>query len=346
MREDAEAFGEMQVNRSMNCLTVDVEEHFQVTAFDSPMRRRHWDQFESRVERNTYRLLELLADRNTCATFFILGWIAERHPGLVRTIAESGHEVASHGYAHEMIAAQTPAAFREDVRETKSIIEDVIGEQILGYRAPSFSISSETQWALPILVEEGYVYDSSIFPILHDRYGWNGASPRVHQLHTEAGMIWEIPPSTVRLVGRRIPMGGGGYLRLYPYWLLRRWMKKLVAGDQPLVMYIHPWELDPDQPRMSGPLLSRFRHYVNLNKTQERLINILQEFSFMSIREAIKPVNQLGEALRKIAAQGGDKSYTGTTSSKTARLSLVSPGALEHGTQRSAKRPADPGQEG
>ncbi len=275
-----------------HCLTFDIEEHFQVSAFDSPMRRRHWDHFESRVERNTSKLLELLAARDIRATFFVLGWVAERHPRLIRTIAQNGHEVASHGYAHEMVTAQTPGTFREDIRKARKILEDVSGEAVLGYRAPTFSISSETRWALPILVEEGFVYDSSIFPIRHDRYGWQGALPWSHRIDTTAGSIWEVPPSTVKFAGRRIPIAGGGYLRLYPSWLLRRWMKQVEDQGQPLVVYLHPWELDPEQPRMNGPLLSRVRHYFNLHKTESRLTQLLREFRFGPIREVIKPVNQ------------------------------------------------------
>ncbi len=275
-----------------HCLTFDIEEHFQVSAFDSPMRRRHWDHFESRVERNTSKLLELLAVRDIRATFFVLGWVAERHQRLIRTIVQEGHEVASHGYAHEMVMAQTPATFREDIRKAKKILEDVSGNTVLGYRAPTFSISSETSWALPILVEEGFVYDSRVFPIWHDRYGWQDAHPWYHRVDTKAGAIWEIPPSTVNFAGRRIPIAGGGYLRLYPSWLLRRWMKQVEDEGQPLVMYLHPWELDPDQPRMNGPLLSRVRHYFNLHKTEARLMQLLREFRFGPIREVIEPVNQ------------------------------------------------------
>ncbi len=271
-----------------HCLTFDIEEHFQVSAFDSPMRRRHWDHFESRVERNTSKLLELLAARDIRATFFVLGWVAERHPRLIRTIVQEGHEVASHGYAHEMVMAQTPATFREDIRKAKKILEDVSGNTVLGYRAPTFSISSETSWALPILVEEGFVYDSSIFPIRHDRYGWQHAHPWSHRIDTTAGSILEVPPSTVNFAGRRIPIAGGGYLRLYPTWLLRRWMKQVEDEGHPLVVYLHPWELDPEQPRMNGTLLSRVRHYFNLHKTEGRLMQLLREFRFGPIREVVE----------------------------------------------------------
>lgn len=279
--------------KPINCLTFDVEEHFQVAAFESPMRRRHWDQFGSRVERNTERILELLGKRNCRATFFMLGWVAERHPDLVRRIARSSHEIASHGYAHELITTQTPVQFREDVKRAKRILEDLIGEPVLGYRAPSFTVTSETTWALQILVEEGYAYDSSVFPIYHDRYGLPGANPWYHRLVTDAGPLWEVPPSTVKIAGVRLPVAGGGYFRLYPFRLLRWLLTKVEAAGQPVVMYLHPWELDPEQPKMSGPFLSRFRHYVNLHKTEERLVRLLQDICFGPICEAIAPIRQM-----------------------------------------------------
>ncbi len=274
-----------------HCLSFDVEEHFQVSAFASPIRRRHWDSFTSRVEANTEAILTLLEDRNVRATFFILGWVAHRHPGLVKKLADKGHEIASHGYSHETITGQTPGLFREDVRRAKQILEDTIGAPVHGYRAPSFTITRDTQWALPVLVEEGYVYDSSIFPIMHDRYGMRGANPWYHQLQTVSGPIWEVPPSTLKIGGVRFPIAGGGYFRLYPYSCLN-WMLKRASQQGPLVLYLHPWELDPEQPRMRGSLLSRFRHYVNLRKTAGRLSQLLEDFPFAPIREAIAEVGQ------------------------------------------------------
>ena len=276
-----------------HCLSFDVEEHFQVSAFDSPMRRRHWDAYESRVEKNTSRLLEILARHEVRATFFILGWVAERFPHLVKQIASAGHEIASHGYGHELITTQTPSAFRHDIRKAKTILEQLVSRHIFGYRAPSFSITKDTTWALPILAEEGYIYDSSIFPVLHDRYGMPTASPYVHQIRTESGILWEVPPSVARLFGLRIPAAGGGYFRLYPYFLLRRLLRSVETEDIPLVMYLHPWEIDPDQPRMDGPLLSRIRHYLNLSRTEKRLNKLLNDFEFAPICDAIVPVNRL-----------------------------------------------------
>ncbi|CAE6746999.1 XrtA system polysaccharide deacetylase [Nitrospira defluvii] len=275
-----------------HCLSFDVEEHFQVSAFESPMRRRHWDQYESRVEANTEKLLELLGNRQIRATFFVLGWVAERYSSLVRQIASAGHEVASHGYAHELITAQTPAAFRDDIRKAKGILESILSQPVLGYRAPSFSITKDTMWATQILVEEGYVYDSSIFPVVHDRYGVPSANPDVHQLSTASGLLWEVPPSTVKCLGVRVPVAGGGYFRLYPYPLLRTLLRKLERKGSPLVMYMHPWEFDPKQPRMEGSILSRLRHYMNLDKTEFRLRALLQDFAFSPIREVFPQIAQ------------------------------------------------------
>ena len=289
--------------RQQHCLSFDIEEHFQVSAFESPMRRRHWEQYESRVEANTERLLGLLAQRGMRATFFILGWLAERYPSLVKRIASAGHEIASHGYGHELITSQTTTAFREDIRKAKVILENILSQPVIGYRAPSFSITQDTMWATQVLVEEGYSYDSSIFPVFHDRYGLPSANPKVHQLLTPAGRLWEIPPSTVKYMGMRLPVAGGGYFRLYPYAILRALLRKLEAEGSPLVMYMHPWEFDPCQPRMEGSLLSRVRHYLNLHKTEGRLRMLLQDFSFAPIREVFPPINQIyGQCLQSGSA--------------------------------------------
>jgi polysaccharide deacetylase family protein (PEP-CTERM system associated) len=280
----------------IHCLTFDIEEHFHVTAFDSPMRRRHWSQIESRVQHTTERLLAVLEQEHGRATFFVLGWVAERHPRLVRAIAQHGHEVASHGYAHELITVQTPARFREDVRRAKGILQDLIGEPVLGYRAPSLTVTAETSWCFPILVEEGYHYDSSVppnqplpptLPLRHVNPGTVGL---FQSLPTDAGTLWEMPPSTVQIAGFRLSLAGDGYFRLLPYRVFRSLLKRVETADQPLVMCLRSWELDPDQPRMSGPLLARFRHYVNLHKTEGRLARLLREFRFVPIRDVIAPV--------------------------------------------------------
>jgi len=264
----------------MHGLSFDIEEHFQVAAFACVARRRHWGNFESRVERNTHLILDLLETRGMHATMFVLGWVAERHKGLIRRIVESGHELASHGYAHDLITGQTPPVFREDIRRAKGILEDIGGRPILGYRAPTFSITRETEWALPILVEEGYQYDSSIMVFAHDKYGIPGAIPIIHTISTKAGSIVEVPPSTYKWAGLTIPIAGGGYFRLIPYRLLRQLLRRVESKGHPLIMYLHPWELDPHQPRMRGAALSKFRHYLNLHKVESRLKQLLKDFSF------------------------------------------------------------------
>ncbi len=268
-------------------LSFDIEEHFHVAAFDSATRRRHWDTQESRVERNTQVILDLLEKNGLKATMFILGWVAERHKHMVQRLSQAGHEIAAHGYAHELITGQTPQAFREDVRKAKDILEKITGKEIVGYRAPTFSITKETQWALPILVEEGYRYDSSIVPIVHDYYGVPGANPAIHTLTTESGPLIEVPPSTCEWAGLTIPVAGGGYFRLFPYPLLRKLLRRVEAKGRPLVMYLHPWELDPEQPRMRGSYLAQFRHYLNLDKVQGRLTQLVQDFSFGPIQDLL-----------------------------------------------------------
>ena len=271
----------------VHCLTFDVEEHFQVNAFDSPERRQRWADDESRVERNTEKVLELLDRHRYRATFFVLGWVAERHAKLVERIAAAGHEVASHGYGHELISKLTPDAFREDVRKAKKILEDVIGAPVTGYRAPSFSIMPSTSWALELLVQEGYAWDSSVVPVLHDVYGWPGADPYLHRIHTPSGPLWELPPATAGVLGARLAVGGGGHFRLYPYPLVRSLLRRIEAKGNPIVFYLHPWELDPEQPRMQGSRLSRFRHYRNLARVETRLAQLFDDFRFTSVRELL-----------------------------------------------------------
>lgn len=265
-------------------ISFDIEEHFQVAAFDSVARRRHWETQESRVERNTQVILDVLDQRGIKATMFVLGWVAERNKPLVKRIVDAGHELASHGYGHELITAQHPNTFREDVSCAKKILEDIGGKPVLGYRAPTFSITKETEWALPILVEEGYRYDSSIVPIVHDYYGIPGARATIHTLNTDSGTIIEVPPSTCKLAGFTLPIAGGGYFRLFPYPILKKLLRRVENQGQPLIMYLHPWELDPGQPRMRGSMLSQFRHYLNLDKVHGRLTQLLQDFSFGPIQ--------------------------------------------------------------
>ena len=283
----------------LNCLTFDVEEHFQVNAFDSAERRSGWAHAESRVERNTEKVLELLDRHRYRATFFVLGWVAERHARLIERVAAAGHEIASHGYGHELISKLTPDAFREDVRKAKKILEDVAGVPVVGYRAPSFTIMPDTSWALEVLVQEGYTWDSSVVPVIHDVYGWPGADPFPHRLAMPSGPLWELPPATAGLLGARIAVGGGGYFRLYPYALVRALLRRIEAQDQPIVFYLHPWELDPEQPRMEGSLFSRFRHYRNLDQVEARLERLFDDFRFGAVRDLLPALIRADEQLQR-----------------------------------------------
>jgi polysaccharide deacetylase family protein (PEP-CTERM system associated) len=270
--------GEQAVIR--NAMTVDIEDYFQVQAFASTVDRASWDNWPRRVEANTDRVLGLFSDHGVKATFFTLGWVAQRHPSLIRRIVDEGHELASHGMAHFPIFDQTPEQFRADVRATKKLLEDTGGVAVKGYRAASFSITKATLWALPILAEEGYAYSSSIYPVVHDFYGIPDA-PRFAFKPQPQG-ITEIPLTTVLLFGRNFPCSGGGYFRLLPYALSHWAFQRVNARDQkPCIFYFHPWEVDPDQPRPSGlPLKSRLRHYVNLKRMEPRLRRLLGDFAW------------------------------------------------------------------
>ena len=266
----------------LNALTVDVEEYFQVEAFASVVDRGAWTRLPSRVAACTGRLLDLLDAHGTSATFFVLGWVAERQPALVRTIHARGHEVACHGHAHRPISAMTPDEFRADVRRAKHALEDATGTAVAGYRAPTFSIVRPTFWALDVLVEEGFRYDSSIFPIHHDRYGIPDAPRAPHRLALAGGgEIVEFPVSTLRVAGQNLPFSGGGYFRLAPYPLIRAALRRTNGHDRmPAMVYLHPWEIDPDQPRFAVSALTRFRHYVNLRGTAAKLDRLLGDFAF------------------------------------------------------------------
>jgi polysaccharide deacetylase family protein (PEP-CTERM system associated) len=267
--------------RVVNAMTIDVEDYFHVSVFDGVVPRYQWERLESRVCRNTERLLEILGERDVRATFFVLGWVAERFPGLVRAIAAQGHEVASHGYAHRLAYDQTPAAFREDVRRAKALLEATSGQPVQGFRAPSYSVTPRSLWALDVLIEEGYTYDTSIFPIHHDRYGIPLSARHPYWIERPAGSILEIPGSTVRWQGMNFPFGGGGYFRQFPYAWTRWGMSQLNTQERrPAVFYLHPWEIDPDQPRLPCSLGSRMRHYRNLEHTETRLRRLIEEFAF------------------------------------------------------------------
>lgn len=276
-------------------LSFDVEEHFQVSAFWSDARRKQWDRLESRVEQNTLRLAELLAHFKTKATFFVLGWVAERHPGLIKALVKQGHEIASHGYGHELVTNQTDREFRDDVRRSKRILEDLTGERVLGYRAPSFSITDRTPWALAILVEEGYLYDSSL-NARFQRWEKRGRERGVREIVTTAGNIFEVALPTADLCGIQFPIAGGGYFRLFPYSASRMLLRQLEKAGTQLVIYLHPWEIDPDQPRMDGPLISKFRHYLNLKRTERRLQYLLRDFSFAPVVEIVQPIREMVQA--------------------------------------------------
>ena len=272
-----------------NALTIDVEEHFQVHAFETVVDRSAWDHYPSRVVANTRRVLRLLADCDVRATFFVLGWVADRYPDLVNMIVTSGHEIATHGYWHEIVYRQTPDEFAADLRKSLDAIGRALNGfsdgQPAGYRAPSFSITKQSLWALDVLRDHGIRYDSSIFPLVaHDRYGISNAKRFASKMY---GDLWEFPVSTIRLCKRNWPVAGGGYFRLFPLWITRQAIRRLNAQGHPAVIYLHPWEFDPAQPHIAdAPFVSRFRHYINIGKTECRLRAILNEFKFAPVREA------------------------------------------------------------
>ena len=329
-------------------LTIDLEDYFMVSAFEKVVKREEWERYDSRIERNTYRLLEILDESGSAyrakrlanelapcasphtpnrikATFFCLAWVAERYPGLIKEIHREGHEIASHGYNHRLVYEMAPYEFRLDVRKSKRILEDKIGEDVIGYRAPSYSITKKSLWALEILAEEGYHYDSSIFPIHHDRYGipdaprfpflisMNGNSVIKFDdlnLNSEVSLhsafrnprcstpssglptlkyLLEFPLSTIRLGGMNIPISGGGYFRLFPYSSIKKRLTKINRMEgMPFIFYLHPWEIDPEQPRIDGiSRKSRFRHYVNIGKTENRFSRILSDFRLSSILDVL-----------------------------------------------------------
>ena len=269
-----------------NAMTVDVEDWFQVQAFAGSIPRHDWDGLPRRVEANTDRFLAMFAAAGARATFFTLGWVADRHPGLVRRIVAAGHELASHGYAHRLAHEQTEAEFRADVGRARRLLEDVGGVHVRGYRAPTFSINKQNPWAFGVLADEGYAYSSSTYPIRHDLYGMPDA-PRVPH-RVAGGRLLEIPMTTLRVAGRNLPCAGGGYFRLLPYALFRAGLRR-AGREQAGMFYTHPWEIDPGQPRNeAAPRMARFRHYVNIGRTERRIERLLQDFTWDRVDEVFK----------------------------------------------------------
>lgn len=292
----------------VNALSVDVEDYFQVSAFERCVERSAWDGYPLRVEQNTRVILALLEQRGVRATFFVLGWVAQRCPGLVLEIHRAGHEIACHGYGHQRVVTLSREAFRDDIRRSKGLLEDITGEAVAGYRAPSYSISLETPWAFDELVRAGFSYDSSVFPIRHDFYGIADWPRFPFSLGRDAQGVWapvpegtagaaevagerllEFPITTLELFGRRAPIAGGGYFRLFPYRFTRWGLNRINELERrPFIFYLHPWELDPGQPRMENAALkSRLRHYLNLGKTRDRLARLLDDFRFAAVRDVI-----------------------------------------------------------
>jgi len=273
-----------------NVLTFDVEEYFHAEAFAGVVRPEDWPTFGSRVVDATERVLDILDYADVRATFFVLGWVAERQPGLVQEIHARGHELACHGYSHQMISRLTPQEFADDVKRAKKVIEDISGTRVIGYRAPTFSVTSQTLWSLEVLMEAGFRYDSSIFPIVHDRYGIPDAPRFAHRIPLFVKRIpivgngcamAELPLSTLSVFGQRLPVAGGGYFRLLPYGLTRLAIRHLNKVErQPAVVYLHPWEFDRQQPRLSVGRLTRLRHSINIDKTEGKLCRLLADFRF------------------------------------------------------------------
>lgn len=285
----------MELDGPINALTVDVEDYFHVSALADRIDRRDWGSIPARVDTNTRRLLDIFDEAGVRATFFVLGWVGERFPALIREIHARGHEVACHGMSHRLIYAQQPDEFRAETVQAKEMLEELIGAPVLGYRAASFSITKDSLWALDVVAEAGFAYDSSIVPARHDLYGIPGSKPVPHSLRAPGGAcIAEFPPATVALLGYRVPVGGGGYFRLYPYALTRYFLRRVNGeGRSPFMFYLHPWEVDPEQPRVDAGLRSRFRHYLNLEKTETRLNRLIRDFRFDTVRTVLRSLDLL-----------------------------------------------------
>ena len=283
-----------------NAFTVDVEEYFQVEAFSDLIQKKDWHSFPSRVEETTKRLLDLLDLYQVRGTFFVLGWIARAHPALVETIYRAGHEIASHGFDHTMITEMTPESFREDIRTSKAILEGITGTSITGYRAPTFSILEKTSWAYKILLQEGYSYSSSVYPIWHDRYGWPNFGNHPRKMGSDKnGEIWEVPLTVGSIGPFRVPFGGGGYLRAYPLRLTNALFRGLEREGRHGVVYIHPWEMDTRHPAIQAPFFRRLRHYIGIPKMREKLIGLLRSMPFGTVTQLLEG-NQAASSRRPV----------------------------------------------
>lgn len=275
----------------INSISIDVEDYFQVSALAKQFKYSEWDNVAPRVVENTTRLLDIFDEYDVKVTHFVLGWVAERFPELVKEIHRRGHEVASHGYSHQLVYNQTPAQFREETVKSKKLLEDLTGSEVLGYRAASYSITRKSLWALDILAELGFKYDSSIFPVHHDRYGIYGSPKHPHVLKTPNNhLLVEYPLSTFDTFVQTLPIAGGGYFRLYPYWLSRFFYRKTNQKSKSFVFYLHPWEIDPEQPRVKTSFLSSFRHYNNLDVCEERLRRLLKDFNFTTMNSKLNEI--------------------------------------------------------
>jgi len=269
----------------LNALTIDVEDYYQVENFAGVVKRSEWEKLESRVVRNARRILDILAEHGTKATFFVLGWVAERHPELVTEIDAAGHEIATHGYAHELVYSQSREEFAKDLALSITAIEKIINKKVIGYRAPSCSITKDSLWAFDIIKKAGLRYDASIFPIHHDRYGIPDAKRYVHRWD-DTGLV-EFPFSTLRVAGHNIPVAGGGYFRLYPYAITKWAIARINRDGYPAMVYVHPWEFDQDQPRIKVGRLAGFRHYVGIASNEKKLRRLLGDFKFGTVREIL-----------------------------------------------------------
>ena len=282
-------------SQPVNVLTVDLEAYFHATAFAARLSSADRERLPARLDRSCDQLLELFDRHRVKATFFVLGWVAERFPALPERVAAAGHEIGCHGFDHRLIYDLRPDEFRAETRRARRALEEVVGRPVIGYRAATYSITASSLWALDVLVEEGFRYDSSIFPIHHDRYGLPGAPRFAHAIRRAAGEIVELPPSTVRLGPALLPLAGGGYFRLYPYWLFRHGVRRLNRRErQPMVFLVHPWEIDPGQPRLPASWLTTWRHRLNLSRTLPRLERLLKEFRFAPAAEVLRAQGWLG----------------------------------------------------